>query len=290
MKIFNCALFVVLLSVQAWAIEIVKVKDNKVLLDLEDATAAVNQKIYLLNSKGKKIAIATLIQVKGTRAIALINKGNANDAKSVQLVAASSSNAENTEEAAGSEPYRLSGMKYSVLGNILINNMSTKQADSFIPPNQENVALKGNSFGVTGAIDYSFKDLFIMRGTLGYEPFEVSGTSNFLSCNNLTSTTCTASIQYLSAGGYLRYNLTHSKLQWWIGGGGTGKFPIAKSTTALVAGDVKFTVTFAFAGGADYYTSNKNFIPLSLEYQLFQSSDTVTANILMLRAGYGWAF
>jgi hypothetical protein len=42
--------------------------------------------------------------------------------------------------------------------------------------------------------------------------------------------------------------------------------------------------------GLDYFVGNKNFIPVSLEYQLFLSSDTVSANAILFRAGYGWAF
>jgi opacity protein-like surface antigen len=116
------------------------------------------------------------------------------------------------------------------------------------------------------------------------------GTSTLLACNNLTSTDCNANINYLSAGGYARFNLTKSRFQAWVAAGGTGKFPISKTTTALRSDDIKMTMTFALGGGFDYYLSNKTFIPASLEYQLFQSSETVSANIILIRAGYGWAF
>jgi len=187
--------------------------------------------------------------------------------------------------------YRLNNIKYSGLVTLAMNTMNTKQSDGTQPvPNQEDVNLNGYSIGVTGALDYPYKDLLILRGTIGYEPYSVSGTSKFLSCDQLNSTTCKASMQYLSAGGYLRFNLTRSQYQYWIGVGGTGKFPISKSTTALRADDIKYTMTLAFAGGLDYFLNNKNFVPVSVEYQFFESSETVSANLIMLRGGYGWAF
>jgi len=69
MKIFNLApvfslVILLFFSMPVRAIEIIKTKDNKVLLDLEDTNVAVNQKILLLNSKGKKVALATILQTK----------------------------------------------------------------------------------------------------------------------------------------------------------------------------------------------------------------------------------
>ena len=83
---------------------------------------------------------------------------------------------------------------------------------------------------------------------------------------------------------------SNTKTLVWVAFGGAAKFPLAKSTTALRADDVKMTFTVAGALGLDFFISNKNYIPVSLEYQLFPSSDTVSANSIMLRAGYGWSY
>lgn len=279
-------------STQLLAIEILQIKNNKVLLNLGDEDAAVNQKLYLINSAGKKIAIATILQIKNKRALALINKGKSDGATAVELLNKPVSS-ENSAPAAvtGNKIkglHRLNNMKISALLTFSMNNMNTKQDD--ISLNKEDVLLKGSAIGLTGAIDYPFRNWVILRGTLGYEPFVASGTARFLSCDSKTSTNCNANIQYLSGGGYARFNLTNSQYLAWVGLGGTGKFPISKSTTALAVDDVKFTMTFALTTGLDYFINNKNFIPASLEYQLFQNSETVSTNIIMLRAGYGWSF
>ena len=296
MKIFSLILVILFFSGQSHAVKIIQTKGNKVLLDLEDENVVVDQRIYLLNAANKKIAIATVTQSKNGRAIAIINKGKTDGAVSVELVATSiSAEASPVEGGPGQTGtkgvYRLSSTKISALLTVATNNMSTKQADGTQPtPNQEDVPLKGSSVGLTGAIDYPFSSWLILRGTFGYEPFNVTGTSRFLSCDNLTSKNCNAAINYLSAGGYVRFDLTKSRALVWVAGGGTTKFPMSKTTTALKADDIKMTFTFAGAIGLDYFINNKNFIPASLEYQLFQSSDTVTANIILLRIGYGWAF
>lgn len=297
MKIFSLFFTLLLICSQSHAIKILQSKGNKVLFDLEDETLTVDQKLYLVNANNKKIAIVTVTQSKNGRAIALLNKGKLDGATGVELMDAAPISAEAPAEEGGTAPiktgevFRLKGMKISGLLTIGINNMGTKQSDGTLPvPNQEDVALTGTSMGITGAIDYPFSSWLTLRGTFGYEPFVVAGTSTIFACNNLTSKSCDANINYLAAGGYARFDLTKSKALVWVGLGGSTKFPMSKSTTALRADDIKMTFTFAAGGGLDYFISNKSFIPASFEYQLFSSSETVSANIMLVRLGYGWAF
>lgn len=297
MKIFSLFLTVFFLCSQSHAIKILQSKGNKVLFDLEDETLEVDQKLYLLNDANKKIAIVTVTQSKNGRAIAILNKGKTEGATKVEVMDAAPISAEAPPEEGGTAPtktggvFRLKGMKISGLLTISMNNMGTKQADNTLPvPNQQDVALTGSSMGITGAIDYPFANWLTLRGTLGYEPFVVAGNATINACNNLSSTSCDANINYLAAGGYARFDLTKSKALVWVGAGGSTKFPMSKSTTALRSDDIKMTFTFALGGGLDYFISNKSFIPASFEYQLFSSSETVSANIMMVRLGYGWAF
>lgn len=295
MKKFSLSLVILFFSAQSFAIKIIQTKGNKVLLDLEEESVSIDQKLYLLNSKNKKIAIVSIIQSKSGKAIAVLNKGKLEDVTSVALMTPSPVSAETStsEDATSSQTanngvYRLNSMKISGLLTIGMNSMNTKQTD--ISANQEDVPLSGTSIGLTGAIDYPLNNWLTLRGTLGYEPFNVSGTSRFLSCNGLSSTDCNAMINYLSAGGYARYDITKSRMLIWVAAGGATKFPMGNSTTALKSDDIKMTFTFAGAVGLDFFINNKTYIPASLEYQLFQSSDTVSANIILIRAGYGWAF
>ena len=280
----------------AYAVSIQQAKGNRILLSLDGDKLSVGQTITLKNSDDKTVATAIVSQVKGGKALATIKTGKVDGSETVSLGESTDESAEeNISPDSFSKKtksvYRLNSTKFSGLLTIGMNQMNTKQSDGQTPtPNTEDVALKGNSFGLTGAMDYPFNNWLILRGTLGYEPLVATGTSTLLACNNLTSTDCNANINYLSAGGFARFNLTKSRFQAWVAAGGTAKFPISKTTTALRSEDIKMTMTFGAGGGFDYFITNKTFIPASLEYQLFQSSETVSANIILIRAGYGWAF
>ena len=301
-NLVSTILFVLLFSKFTFAVQIIQSKGEKLLLNLEGEVVSVGQKIFILDANSKKIALATITQFKNDRAIAQVYKGKTEGAKSIQIIksttqADKTAGATSTDEGGqppAQEPYRLHGMKISGLLNLGINNMTVKQSDGTSPtPNQEDVAMNGMSIGATAALDYSLNNWMnglVIRGTLGYEPFTATGTAKYLSCDSLTSTNCNATMQYLSAGGFARYDFTSSKYLVWAGLGSTVKFPLGKSSTALRTDDIKMTITMGLAGGLDYYLTNKTFIPVSLEYQLFQSSSTVAANIIAIRVGYGWAF
>jgi len=281
----------------SFAASILQVKNNRILLSMDGDKLEVGQAIVLQNSDGKEVAKAIITQAKGEKAIATIKSGKADGSETV-VTGTGGANSAELEEEVTPDSYtskksrgnpRLNAKKFAALLTISMNNMTTKQA-TLGGGQIEDVALTGMGIGLTGSFDYPLNTWLILRGTLGYEPFVAAGSSNFLVCDNSTSRDCTANISYLSAGGFARVNFTKSKLQFWGGAGGTGKFPISKSSTALRTDDIKLTITFAVAGGVDWFTSNSAFIPLNVEYQLFQPSDTVTANQILLRGGYGWAF
>lgn len=286
----------------ALAANILQQKDKRILIEIdpgEDVFAG--RKFYLLNKDGKIAALGTVSQIRGKRAILTIEKGNYLTPSKIQWqdspAPSISADVNNDGEAITEERpstrgvYRIGATKYSAVLTLSSNTMKTKQTDGSNPvPNTEDVTMKGMGIGFTGVMDRPFNDWLTLRGTLGYEPFNASGSSRFLSCNSLTSTDCNAMINYISGGGYLRFDLTKSRSLFWVAFGGTLKFPLSKKTTALLADDIKTTMTFGAATGLDYFINNKNFIPASLEYQMFQSSDTVSANIILVRAGYGWAF
>ena len=291
-------IFILLLcaSSTSYAASITQTKNNKILISLDGDTANVGQIITLMDTDNKQVATATITQVKNGKAIATVKSGKVDGSESISFGEGSDDKAADeispdsySRQAKG--VYRLNSTKMSVVVTSLMNNMITKQSDGTNPtPNTEDVTLKGSSIGVTGIIDYPFNNWLILRGTLGYEPFNAAGTSTLISCDNLTSRECTAMINYLSAGGFARFNITKSRSQLWVGVGATAKFPMSKTTTALRTDDIKMTMTFAGAVGLDFFINNKSFIPVSAEYQMFQASDTVTANIILLRVGYGWAF
>lgn len=280
------------LGFQANAAKVVQAKNGKVLIDLEGETANPNQNAVLINADNKRVAIVQISQVKNGKAIGTVTKGQAQGNEKVTLIVPKSgTDTASSESSGGNQVYRTSSKKMSVVLSLMSNSMTTKQSNGAQPtPTTEDVSMKGSTFGVTGVVDWPFTSSLILRGTFGYEPFKATGTASSNMCDNLTSTNCTADITYLSAGGYARYDFTKSKTQFWAALGGTFKFPMSKSTTALKQDDIKMTMTYGAAGGLDFFLSNKTFIPVSLEQQFFLKSDTVSASIMLIRVGYGQAF
>lgn len=305
MKNFNLitliTIFILSTGSQVFAASILQSKNNKVLLSLDGDKVSVGQTITFKDADDKVVATAVVTQAKGGKAIVSIKKGKVDGSETVVVEGGEeggdSAEAEDDKVSPNSYSkqargvYRLNSTKVAAVLTAGMNNMTTKQSDGTNPtPNTEDVALKGSSVGLTGTMDYPFNNWLILRGTLGYEPYNVTGSSTFLSCDNLTSRDCNAMINYLSAGGYARFNFTKSRAQVWGALGATAKFPMSKTTTALRSEDIKMTMTFGGALGLDFFISNKSFIPVSAEMQMFQSSETVTASLILLRVGYGWAF
>lgn len=285
----------------AHAGKVLQVKNDKIMIDLEGEEVTPEQTVVLVNAENKKVALAKIEKSKNGKAMATVTKGQSKGNETVSFPAAgkvnkttaTASTSENspTESTTASDnsskAYRTNSKRYSALLTVMSNNMTTKQTDG---TNTEDVAMKSSTFGLTGAIDWPLMKYITGRGTLGYEPFKATGTSTYLSCDSLTSKNCTAEISYLSAGGYLRIDFNQSRTQFWGGLGANMKYPISKSTTALKSDDIKMTVTYAAALGMDFFLTEKMFIPASVEQQMFLKSDTVSANILMVRVGFGQTF
>ncbi len=295
-RIISNLIFLLALTVSfnTYAAKVIQLKNGKVLIDLEGDTATPNQQGVLVNAANKRVAIVLISQVKNGKAIGAITKGQAQGNERVTLIVpkGSSGGGDSADASAsgGNQVYRTGSKKMSVVASLMSNTMTTKQSDGGNPPIDEDVAMKGSTFGVTGIIYWPVTPLFDLRGTFGYEPYKVSGTAVRNSCGDHLSTSCDADITYLSAGGYARLNFNKSRAQFWGALGGTLKFPMAKSTTALKPDDIKMTMTYGAALGLDFFVTNKMFIPVSLAQQMFLKSDTVSASVMFIRVGYGPTF
>ena len=283
------------LSVQAAVIT--QVKNGKVLIDNQNDEVNVGQEFYLLNSLKKKVGLLQISAVKADRSIGMMIKGKSEGTEKLLEKETEASNQKitfsdlfSTKEKSTSS-YLLTSKKISVLVNLMFNTMSARESNG-VPPNPsvDEVRMTGSSFGVSGSMDYPLNNWFEFRLIFGYEPFVVSGTSTITGCNNATSTNCNANVSYLATGGYARFDIYKSKTLVWVGLGANSKFPITKDSTALKIDDLKLTSTYGFVVGADYFMNNKLIIPFSLEQQYFLNSDTVKANLLMFRAGVGYAY
>ncbi|MNL28045.1 hypothetical protein D3C87_1496740 [compost metagenome] len=63
---------------------------------------------------------------------------------------------------------------------------------------------------------------------------------------------------------------------------------LSKSSTALNESKISANQVLTLAFGGDYQMSRHNYIPFSIEYNYFWPSADVTANQIILKAGWAW--
>ncbi|MBO9666422.1 MAG: outer membrane beta-barrel protein [Bdellovibrio sp.] len=288
-----------LLSLPAWSASVTAVKGTKALVDLEGADVHEGDEFFLI-SNNKKVAILKIKQVKEGRAVGEVLKGKAQAgyslrAKGNSTGGTSASVARETESKATekNEEYaptrdmsysRTLRPSYGVLGEYLMDNMTVVVKDALTT---EKPALKGTGFGVGGFYEYIMNRDMSLRILGALEQFNVSGTTvQATGCNK--SRNCDAKITYLSAYGLAKYYLTQNKYRAWGGIGGGFLIAVAKSSTALSASDISTNQVLTVAMGLDWQLSRKNYVPVSIEYNYFPPSDTVTANSIAIKVGYAW--
>jgi opacity protein-like surface antigen len=287
------------LSGTAFAARVTLTKNNKVMIDNQNTVIEVGQDYYLVSPEAKKTAVVQITAVKNGKAIGTITRGKSSGNETLELkatapisenVPAETESAET--EAASPKLFRYGSKRASLLISLFNNSMTAKESDGQpASPALEDVSMKGSSVGITGVLDLPMNSWFTLRGTAGYEPFSASGTSTINGCDNTQSTNCTTQMTYISFGAYGRFEAYRLKsFLFWLGLGGTIKYPISKNSTALKTDDIKMTGTYGYALGADYLFSHKVFIPFSIEQQTFMPSDTVKASYLAIRFGVGLAY
>lgn len=276
-----------LLTDVAFSNTVKTVKGKKALLDLSDSSLSSGDSVNIYNSDQKKIGSGKISQLKGKKAIVEITSGHANIGDSV--VNENSDFGDSGSSSSGSSTRNFNSKKndWGVQFSFLMNAMNAEETNG---TTKEVAAMKGTSFGLFGFYDYAYSPRLMIRGGAGFDQFKASSTININGCDGRTSRNCNVNINYLSGYGYLKYNITTGKARFFGLGGMAMMMAMSKSTTALKEGDISTTTLFIVGGGVDIKMSNKNFIPISVEYGLFPPSDSVSANSLIFRGGYGWLF
>jgi hypothetical protein len=286
--------FVLIFSGTAFAASITAVKNKRVMINLEGMNASVGSEFYAVNPSGKKVAILRVSQVKGGKAVADITKGSAQVGYSVQGKGGGGSSSASSADSYYDK--KLSnrantGNSMGLIGGYLMNTMSASFIGGPLGATYPvSASMSGSGLGVLGFYDYAISPRFILRGMAGLEQYNVTGSITTLDCgpDGAKSTTCDVKLTYLSFYGYARYNVLNNATKWWVGGGYGYLYAMAKSSSVLKSDQISANQLFVFSTGVDFRMSPKTYIPVSLEYGMFPSSDSVKANIIYLRAGYAW--
>lgn len=266
----------------SFAASVSALKGTKVLIGLEGDSAEAGEEFYLVNpSTGKRAAIIRIKQVKDQKALAEIVKGKADIGFTLQAKAPSPMSADvRTEQPQeGSYLHQLKD-SYGIIGGYIMNSMTVNMSQN------ASASMSGSGFTVGGYYNYAFNSNFVGQGAASIEQFNVAGTTSTAGCAG--STNCDAKINYLSLYALAKWYPLQGKYRGWLGGGIGSLFALSKSSTALNESQISTNQVFTLAVGTDIQTDRKNYVPVSIEYNLFPDSPTVKANMIIVKTGWAW--
>lgn len=293
--IFLLVAFITLSHLQTQAAEIVNIKGNKALLDISDLSNVPDlregDKVFALNSEGKRKAILQIKQIKNQKAVAEILKGQVTSGMTLQSTK-STSNSSSPKKIAASQKkdkpsgsFKLKSNAYGVLGGLNSNTMSVKVSS-------ETVKLAGSSFSLKGFYQQRLDSDISVRLGAGYDSLIASGTLASGNCKG--STNCKINVSYLGLDALVKYSFLKPSAQnpWevWAGGGLGFLIALSKSSTVLDQSKISTNQNILFGGGVDYHLNSQSFIPVEVLYGLFPTNSTTSASQLILKVGYGLSF
>lgn len=298
--ILATALFLALTS-QTLAATIAGVKGQKVLINLEGDSVEVGDEFFLIDpAKEKRTAIVRITQVKGGKALGELLRGKAEKGHTLRAKAASPMSADYTPSVSEdrSSPMSLAGgdnflrvlkNSWGVTGSYITTSMDATVTYT-IPVigtrDTTSASMSGSGFGAGGFYDYVLTPSLVGRAYAGLEQFNAAGSASKAGCAG--STNCDAKINYLSMYGILKWYPLQDKYRVWAGGGMGYLLALSKSSTALNESKISANQVFTAAVGIDIQRDRMNYIPVSLEYNLFPSTEAVKASMILIKAGWAW--
>lgn len=285
-KLISLFIFVLFCSFSnAYAASIMTVKGKQVLIENSGTNFSVGQQLMAKDSDGKNRAILKITKIGKTRALAEILKGKAETGYTI-TVRRPASVETSTMSAEGSPSKILGGKKMGVMGGYLMNTMTAKFS---LNGTNYTASMKGSGLAALGYYDFPVAKNFEARALGGIEQFVASESKTSLVCDSGTSANCNVNITYLSLYGALKYKfLKKASANYWAGGGMGYLIAASKSSTVLDISQVSTNQVFTLSAGMDMAMANNKILPISLDYSMFPSSGTVTAQMIALRVGWGW--
>lgn len=282
-------------SFKSQAAEVGKASKTQAIIHLNGDSVEVGKTYFVIDpSTLKKKAQIKILKISGDKAKAAILKGKAS--QGFQLVLKNSTNSKNSSSEDSSEDSASedSGSQMSsktlrsswgILGSYIMNAMSAKRTASSVTSATN---MTGSTFGLGAFYNYAFTSNMSLKFSGAYEQMQATGTiANPPGCGT-GGTSCDATITYLSGYGHINYYIAPGAFSPFLGVGFGFLFPMSKSSTALNADKISMNQVINLAVGMDIKMGRDAYLPLIFEYNYFSPSDTVTASMMMLKAGWGW--
>lgn len=277
MKKIFLSLLVACLSTPAFAIKVLTIKNNRILLNSEGETLNVGDKFIARDGDGKAKAIFEINQVKNERALGTVLKGRMATDLSIAPYAPT------TSSGAGGRKAVANKSSIGFMAGYAMNSMTVK------PNGSSSISLSGTSFNLSGMYQMTVDGGFGARILAGYETLVAKGDSAAAACSS--STSCEVDISYLGLEALGKYAFGASTgSQFWVGAGLGFLVAMSKSSNILDTSKISTNQTIVGALGYDWRLSPTTFIPLQFDYAIYPDNATSSATQMILRAGYGFAF
>jgi hypothetical protein len=263
----------------AEASEISRIKGKNATITMSNESFSVGDTVFATDDSGKKTATLKIIKVKGDKAQAKVQKGQARQGMSVVSQGGEDSRSPSSKRRSSSRSSRggssrgkgkkSSYKKMGILGGIVQSSMSIDDGST---ANQ----YAGSSFTVSGFMDIPLTSSLVMRGKLGYYPFTVKKGAEGVSFG------------YLGGEGGVNLYLSRS---FWVGAGGAFLMTMSRNSNIPRFDTKASTNSFIFLGLGLNLSLGKNIIPISLDYAMYPGGSGVKSpSSLLIRAGYAWNF
>ena len=181
-------------------------------------------------------------------------------------------------------------MFWGLIAGFAQNSMDVKLKDNN-GDDRGDVSMSGNGFSAKGLLDYKLLESVWFRGMAGIEQFNTTAGNE---CGNndpdYDNAACETDIMYISLDLWGRYVFSSGSFRPWAGAGFSLLVPMSKTSTALDEDSITNTSVMAAGFGFDWFTSDTFYVPFQVEYGLLPSSDDVTASLIAVRVGAGFAF
>ena len=282
-----------------WAAEIQQIKGKKALVGLAPGELNMGDEVYAVDVGGKRRGLLKISQVKGNKAVAEILKGKPAVGHSLQVKGSASSASADAgpapeENLASTARPPLGFMKRgkSALGFALSQSSNSLAIQASNLSITESIKLKSSTIGFHAHVDLQQSRNLTWRFGAGYQSFGGKGTANTASfCSG--SKNCELAISYLTAEGWLQFNLlnTQSRARAWVGAGGDFMIKVSKKTNFTDL-PVDPWITFLFGSvGGDIPLSQGSAVTLAFDYGLQPTAPKNAAvSLTMLRLGFSFLY
>lgn len=276
-------------TLNAFSGEVRKVKGKAVIIGIDGLSVSEGDRIFAMDSNGKKVGLIQITKIKGQRAAGKILKGRASEGMELAQKGGKGSRGSKSASGESSGGPTSGTLRIGGLASFAMDTMKIKARNS-AGTITEDVPTSGNGFGANAVGDFYFSPMVSVRALAGIETFKATGKSTRALCTN--SVNCDTSITYFDITGLLRYHvLDESSFPIWLGLGAGFYFPMG-STSNVIEGKSISTASLITGGlGSDIKIGDNMYLPLQFDYSVFfPASDDVSTNIISIRAGILFKF